>query len=264
MQSERDAIIHQAIQTKDITDQPFNLSELEHALQPKKDTAPGDDDCTYSMIRQASTMFKLEYLKLCNLSLSTGRLPKRWKTVKLVPIPKKDGSFRPISLITVLSKVCEKMVLQRLRGPVNMYSLGFRSNVGTQDAIATVVSHITRGDAFRKKHSAALVLIDVEKAFEMVSPTVVLQVLAKAGIVGILLNLIKSFLTERRGRVQFQNELSSSMDFKNGTPQGSCLSPTIFSYVINCLLDQKLPASVQQVAYADDLALSCVHTNKEN
>ena len=53
------------------------------------------------------------------------------------------------------------------------------------------------------------------------------------------------------------------MDFKNGTPQGSCLSPTIFSYVINCLLDQKLPASVQLVVYADDLALSCVHTNKE-
>ena len=97
----------------------------------------------------------------------------------------------------------------------------------------------------------------------MVSPTVVLQVLAKAGIVGNLLNWIKSFLTERRGRVQFQNELSSSMDFNNGTPQGSCLNPTIFSYVINCLLDQKLPASVQLVAYADDLALSCVHTNKE-
>ena len=196
------------------------------------------------MIRQAPTMSKLEYLKLCNLSLRTGRLPKRWKTVKLVPIPKKDGSFRPISLITVLSKVCERMVLQRLRWnahPVNMYSLGFRSNVGTQDAIATVVSHITRGDAFRKKHSAALVLIDVEKAFEMVSPTVVLQVLAKAGIVGNLLNWIKSFLTERMGRVQFQNELSSSMDFKNRTPQGSCLSPTIFSYVINCLLDQKTP-----------------------
>ena len=63
--------------------------------------------------------------------------------------------------------------------------------------------------------------------------------------------------------MQFQNELSSSMDFKNGTPHGSCLSPTIFSYVINCLLDQKFPASVQLVAYADDLALSCVHTNKE-
>ena len=63
--------------------------------------------------------------------------------------------------------------------------------------------------------------------------------------------------------MQFQNELSSTMDFNNGTPQGSCLSPTIFSYVINCLLDQKLPASVQLVAYADDLALSCVHTNKE-
>ena len=84
-----------------------------------------------------------------------------------------------------------------------MHSLGFGNNVRTQDAIATVVSHITRGGAFRKKHSAALVLIDVEKAFEMVSPTVVLQVLAKAGIVGSLLNWINNFLTEMRRRVQY-------------------------------------------------------------
>ena len=57
--------------------------------------------------------------------------------------PVKDGNFRPISLITVMSKVCEKMVLNRLRWNaqlVNNFSLGFRNKVGTQDAIATVVS----------------------------------------------------------------------------------------------------------------------------
>ena len=52
------------------------------------------------------------------------------------------------------------------------------------------------------------------------------------------------------------------MTFKNGTPQGSCLSPTLFSYVMNRLLNLKLPPSVQLVAYADDLALSCCHPDK--
>ena len=49
----------------------------------------------------------------------------------------------------------------------------------------------------------------------------------------------------------------------NGTPQGSCLSPTLFSYVINGLLNLKLPSTVQLVAYADDLVLSCIHRDKD-
>ena len=262
---QREAMIHQAINSNCVTDQPFNISELEHALHRKKDTAPGEDECTYSMIRQSPMIFKLQFLKLCNQSWDEGKLPKKWKAAKLIPIPKKDGNFRPISLITVMSKVCEKMVLNRLRWnaqPVNIFSLGFRNKVGTQDAIATVVSHITKGDAYRKKHSAALILIDIEKAFEMISSTVVLHALANAGIGGKMLSWIHDFLNGRTGAVQFQNEYSSSMTFKNGTPQGSCLSPTLFSYVMNRLLNLKLPPSVQLVAYADDLALSCCHPDK--
>ena len=216
------------------------------------------------MIRQSPMIFKLQFLKLCNQSWDEGKLPKKWKAAKLIPIPKKDGNFRPISLITVMSKVCEKMVpcLRWNAQPVNIFSLGFRNKVGTQDAIATVVSHITREDAFRKKHSAALILIDIEKAFEMISPTVVSHALANAGIGGKMLSWIHDFLNGRTCAVQFQNEYLSSMTFKNGTPQGSCLSPTLFSYVMNRLLNLKLPTSVQLVAYADDLALSCCHPDK--
>ena len=148
------------------------------------------------MIRQSPMIFKLQFLKLCNQSWDEGKLPKKWKAAKLIPIPKKDGNFRPISLITVMSKVCEKMVLNRLRWnaqPVNIFSLGFRNKVGIQDAIATVVSHITKGDVYRKKHSAALTLIDIEKAFEMISPTVVLHALANAGIGGKMLSWIHDF-----------------------------------------------------------------------
>ena len=52
------------------------------------------------------------------------------------------------------------------------------------------------------------------------------------------------------------------MAFKNGTSQGNCLSPTLYSYVRNRLLNLKLPTSVKLVAYADDLALSCCHPDK--
>ena len=103
-----------------------------------------------------------------------------------------------------MSKVCEKMVLNRLHWnaqPVNMFSLGFRSRVGTQDEVATIISHISKADAFKKKHSAAVVLIDIEKAFEMALPIVVLQVLANARIGGKMLAWLRDLLTDRSGRV---------------------------------------------------------------
>ena len=165
-----------------------------------------------------------------------------------------------------MSKVCEKMVLNRLHWnaqPVNMFLLGFRSRVGIQDAVATVISHISKADAYEKKRSAALVLIDVEKTFEMASSIVVLQVLANAGIRGKMLAWLRDFLTNRSGRVIFQNACSTTKNFHNGTPQESCLSPTLFSYVINHRLNIRFPQTVQLVAYADGLALSCVQYDKD-
>ena len=144
MSIQRENDINNALHTLSLTDQPFNLSELEVSLQRKKNTGPGDDGCTYSMIRHSPVLFKLQFLMLCNMSWKIGKLPIKWKIAQLIPIPKKDGTHRNISLITVMSKVCEKIVLNRLRWnaqPVSMFSLGFRSKVGTQDAIATVVTY---------------------------------------------------------------------------------------------------------------------------
>ena len=92
----------------------------------KKILRSGKMNVHNSMIRQSPMIFKLQFLKLCNQSRDEGKLSKKWKAAKLIPIPNKDGNFRPISLITVMSKVCEKMVLNRLRWnaqPVNNYVL---------------------------------------------------------------------------------------------------------------------------------------------
>ena len=83
-----------------------------------------------------------------------------------------------------------------------MFSLGFRSRVGTQDAVATVISYISKADAFKKKHSTALMLIDIEKAFEMALPIVVLQVLANAGIGREMLAWLRDFFADCSKRVK--------------------------------------------------------------
>ena len=140
--------------------------------------------------------------------------------------------------------------------PINPYYLGFRSGVGTIDAIATLLHKAAPITTFRKgyKFRSATIFQDLEKAFELVSKKVVLESAELLGIRGQLLVWLGDYLTNRTGTVQFQGMKSKINHLTNGTPQGSSLSPTVFNMVINRLLQLDLGSMVQMIAYADDLA----------
>ena len=193
------------------TDQEFTLSELEEVLHRLKDTVPGDDTVCYSMIKNVPLATKHLFLRLINQSFSEGRLPTRWKMAKIIPIPKKDKTHRPISLLPALSKVMERLVLTRVKWsaqPINPYSLGFRSGVGTIDAIATLIHKAAPITTLRGgyKSRSATIFLDLEKAFELVSKEVVLESAALLGIRGQLLVWLDDYITNRTGTVQFQGK----------------------------------------------------------
>ena len=111
-------------------------------LHRLKDTAPGDDNGFHSMIKNAPLTIRHFFLRLTYKSFSGGRLPTRLKMAKSIPIPKKGKTHRPISLLPAFSKVVERLVLARVNWsaqPINPYSLGFRSGVGTSEAIVTQI-----------------------------------------------------------------------------------------------------------------------------
>ena len=142
MAPERVRIFTEATYEAVATDQEFTLSELEDVLHLLKDSAPGDDTVCNSMIKNMPLATKHLFLRLINQSFSEGKLPTRWILAKIIPIPKNDQTHRPISLLPVISKVMERLVLARVKWsaqPINPYSLGFRSGVWTSDAIATLV-----------------------------------------------------------------------------------------------------------------------------
>ena len=267
----REAHINAAIQEEHQTDRAFNLSELEMVLDGLHDTAPGADTVSYSMIKNAPLGFRHLLLRLINQSFQEGKLPEVWKTARIVPIPKpkKKGAFRPISLLPVKGKLMERMVLNRLRWtaePLCNQALGFRHGTGTTDAVATVLNNVSTIKALRPGCStrSAAVFLDLEKAFELVSSTVVLNVLAKKGIKGKLLSWIRSYLEDRKGTVVFQGHCSDVRNFDNGTPQGGSLSPTLFNYVINEVLEMEFEAGIHLTAYADDLAVHGISRNEDS
>ena len=237
------------------TDQEFILSELEDVLHRLKDTAPG---VCYSIIKNAPLATRHLFLRLINQSFSEGRLPTRWEMAKIIPIPKKDQTHRPISLLPSFSKVMERLVLAMVKWSAKTinpysYSLGFRSGVGTIDAIATLIRTAAPITALRRgyKSRSATIFLYLEKAFEIVSKEVLLESAALLCIRAQMVMWLDDYLTIRTGSVHFQGKKSKVNHLTNGTPQGGSLSPTLFNMVINQLLQLNLGSKVQMITNAD-------------
>ena len=185
---------------------------------PLKVTAPRDDTVCYSMIKNIPLANRHLFLRLINQSFAECRLPTRLKMAKIIPIPKKDKTHRPISLLQAFSKVMGRLVLSRVKWsaqPINRYSLGLRNGVGTIDNIATLIHTAAPITALRRgyKCRSATIFLDLVNAFELVSKEVLL------GIRGQLLMWLVYYLTNRTGAVQFQGKKSKVNQLTNGTPQ---------------------------------------------
>ena len=92
----------------------FTIQELARALHDARVSAPGTDDISVLLLKNAHSSFKLKLLEAINLSWSTGYMRLKGRRADIVPIPKKDGYSRPISLLPVVDKLMERMVLARL------------------------------------------------------------------------------------------------------------------------------------------------------
>ena len=203
LRNQRWATINQACATPDDTDQPFTTNELLQTKHKGKDTAPGADQITYTMISHMGPAGEQAFLHLVNCTMSQQTRPKAWNNQDTQPIPKpKDpNNPRPISLLSCLEKVAEKMVLKRLQfktGPLHPNLYAYREGVGTTECIMDVLSCINN-------KAAIIVFLDLKKAFELASLAAFLDSLLQKRLKGDLA-WAKKYSLNRRARVKFQGE----------------------------------------------------------
>ena len=241
-------------------DRSITASEVRYALKRAKCSAPGEDAISYEMMKQVPEAYIRILAELYSKSPRKGKLPHIWKETKIIPIPKKNkDTYRPISLLPVQGKLMEKIMLQRIRwiaSPHNARSLGFKPASGTRDAIATLIHDLSAAKTSKRKKAAA-VFLDLKQAFELVQKNAILSELIEAGVSGKVLIWCEDFLTERQAHLLFQGNNSTTMQFENGTPQGSTLSPCFFNYAMKVFLKLRQPARVKISTYADDIVLYC-------
>ena len=173
-----------------------------------------------------------------------GIFPCTFITAKVVPIFKTGNknsvnNYRPISLLPSLSKVLEKLIKIRFVKFFDKYDIlydyqyGFREGHSVLHSLLDVTS--LGNDSIQNKENSAMLLMDLRKAFDMVSHNILLQKLYHYGIRGPAYKLIESYLTSRKQFVSIDNVNSSAQSINIGVPQGSILGPLLFLININNL-----------------------------
>ena len=218
-------------------------------------------DTKISALKIASNSFKFTGVlaKVINKSFKDGVFPHQLKTARVVPIFKEGsktdvGNYRPISLLSSMSKIYEKIMHFRLmeflnfNGVLHEMQYGFRPGRSCEHALLKAQQVLL--DSLSRRQVSLLLLIDFSKAFDMVEHSVLLKKLEHYGIRGKALQWITSYLENRMQFVSIDGTDSKTRHMKYGVPQGSILGPLLFIIYINDI------PNVSQIAnfimYADD------------
>ena len=242
----------------------FDINELRRAIrETKKHSSPGEDRVSYEMLHHLSKRSTAALLSLYNKVWQEGVFPKVWKRSIIKPVLKpgksqeKVSSYRPISLTCVIGKVMEKLVTNRITYYVEKKNLltnvqtGFRRGKSTIDQLVRLQDVINKYN--NNKGYTVAVFVDFQSAYDMLWHEGLFDKLENMGITGRVLVYIKNFLSDRTIQVRVGNRLSPSFPVKNGTPQGSIISPLLFLVMINDLPDNIIDS--QTSLFADDSCL---------
>ena len=197
-----------------IHDQDFTIHALNRVLQVNKKSVPGSDGVHRSMLHHTGPEARQIVLAFINKLYKDRRLTNTWKQAEQVPIPKSDkrNAFRPISLLSCVSKTMESMVLNRaLKKARSQFSdllYGFLSHKGTTDDLVILASAITENMGTSKSKECIAVYVDLQKAFELTHPLVVVHEANKLGIKCNMLAYIIDYLRDGKCTVKFQGNKS--------------------------------------------------------
>jgi hypothetical protein len=164
-------------------------------------------------------------------------------------------NYRPISLLSSISKILEKIVAERLIHHLTSNDLlythqyGFLPKKSTEHNLIQILNYIT--SALNDGMFCIGVFLDLRKAFDVCSHSILLEKLKKMGIQGTAHSWFQNYLSGRSQKVDISGTFSEPLNLDISVIQGSILGPILFLCYIN---DFWLASSLLSVLFADDAA----------
>ncbi|KAJ0175142.1 hypothetical protein K1T71_009283 [Dendrolimus kikuchii] len=245
---------------------PFVLSQFTdcdvvRAVKSITSNAVGSDIISRNMILPILDVISPIISHILNYSIATTTFPLAWREAEIIPLPKKRNplsfsDFRPISILSFMSKVLERLVHQQLSAFLNKnclmnpYQSGFRPGHSTTTALIKITDDIRQG--MDNGLLTVLSLLDFSSAFNNVDFEILLAILRSLNISPTVIDWFRSYLYGRQQRIRIDESYSSWQSLTAGVPQGGVLSPLLFAIFINTI-SYNLSSSYH--LYADDLQI---------
>ena len=204
---------------------------------------------------------------LVNLSLQSANVPDSMKQALVTPLLKKDDldpevlkNYRPVSNLSFLSKVLERVVAARLTNYMTINQLhepmqsAYRACHSTETALVRVQNDILR--TLDQGGAAILVLLDLSAAFDTIDHSILLSRMESVlGVKGSALQWFKSYLLGRKQRIKINDDFSENQEILWSVPQGSVLGALLFLIYIIPLAQLIRTYGLNNHGYADDTQL---------
>lgn len=245
---------------------PVKIREVQAVINKEIKTkkAPGYDLMTGQVLKQLPRKAIVKITMIINAALKLHYVPQVWKIAEVIMLPKPGKpldqitSYRPISLLPVLSKLFEKLLLKKLlpiieeRKLVPNHQFGFRHKHSTIDQVHRITNIIEA--ALEQKKVCSAIFLDVSQAFDKVWHEG-LKFKLRQWLPSCYARMLASYLTNRYFRIRQEDYHSDLQDINAGVPQGSVLGPLLY-----LLYTSDLPEVEKNTTatFADDTAVLAV------
>lgn len=232
-------------------------------LKLKTDKAMGSDHVPPVLLKASASDICRPLSFIYNFSFNTACVPDAWKKADVVPLPKispvvKD-QLRPISLLPIVSKVFEKIILRKhfdiFMSGYDVHQFAYRKKSSTVCALLAIHEFILNFLDDPNVGGVRVITFDMSRAFDSVPHNILLERLSALPSLesDFLSRWIRSYLCDRQQRVRLGDTLSSFSHVTSGVPQGSLLGPYLFAIFMStyCSFDSR----VHIVKYADDVTV---------